>query len=341
MLQRLTLDIICAQAFAMDTDFQNKTDDVLFRSAETIFELEYKSKVMLFGLCFPELGIFAMAINFLKMFFANNGTIPPLTITSAVEEVIKQRRKDPSSRKPDLLQLLIDASAADTDETSQASNSSGTKGGDSTPIRRKRKHLTDLEIKSNALVVFLAGYETTSSALAFAFHFLVKHPEFQKRIQAEIDHLIKTEGELNYYTVTSLQQIERVLLETMRLYPPAANFVNRIAVTDVNYDDLYIPKGLQIDVPVYYMHHSPDYWPRPEVFDPDRFLPENRTENQTMSYFAFGIGPRNCIGARLVHISTKVIMAKILQKFTVLSTDTKYETNGAVATKLKVGTLVP
>ncbi|KAG8186469.1 hypothetical protein JTE90_009228 [Oedothorax gibbosus] len=307
ILQRLTLDLICAQAFAMNTDSLNNPSDPLLRSAKIIFDLPLASNVIFFGRCFPELSFFAMAYNFLSMFIRNEGNIPPLKITKVVEVLIKQRRKYSSMRKPDLLQLLIDASAPNEDQVEHANNK----------VVGEKLKLTDLEIQSNALVVFLAGYETTSSALAYFFHFLAKYPDLQKKIQAEIDQLMEKEGELNYYNVRNFQLIDRFLLETMRFHPPAVNFIWRVAATDVDYGDVFIPKGMEINVAVDYIHHSAEFFENPEEFDPDRFLNGNSTKNQSVNYWAFGVGPRMCIGTRLVHLTAKIVLAKILHKFTV------------------------
>ncbi|GBM07794.1 Cytochrome P450 3A41 [Araneus ventricosus] len=199
ILERLTLDIISAQAFAMNIDSLNDPDDPLLRSAKIIFDLPFSSKIVFFGRCFPELGILAMTINFLSMFIRNKGDIPPLKITKALDVIIKQRRSNLNLKKPDLLQWLIDAS--DVDSEKNKANENGDKPSKSSILGRKKQVLTDSEIKSNSLVVFLAGLETTSSSLAFAFYFLAKHPDFQKKIQDEIDLLIEKKLSELYITL--------------------------------------------------------------------------------------------------------------------------------------------
>ncbi|XP_055948321.1 cytochrome P450 3A6-like isoform X2 [Argiope bruennichi] len=221
ILQRLTLDIISAQAFAMNIDSLNDPDDPLLRSAKVIFDLPFSSKILFFGYIFPELGILAMAINFLSMFIRNKGNIPPLKITKALDIIIKQRRNNPNLKKPDLLQWLIDASDSEMDSQKSKLSRNGDKLSKPSVLRRKKQFLTDTEIKSNSLVVFLAGLETTSSSLAFAFYFLAKYPDFQKKIQEEIDLLLEKEDQLDYYNVGHFQPMERFLMESMRFYPPA------------------------------------------------------------------------------------------------------------------------
>ncbi|GIY54996.1 cytochrome P450 3A41 [Caerostris darwini] len=117
------------------------------------------------------------------MFIKNKGDIPPLKITKVLEVLIKQRRNNPGMKKPDLLQWLIEARASDDDLGTKDSYENGTTSSESSKFQRRRRTLNDTEIISNALVVFLAGFETTSSALAFVFHFLKKYPEQQRKFK--------------------------------------------------------------------------------------------------------------------------------------------------------------
>ncbi|XP_055948406.1 cytochrome P450 3A41-like [Argiope bruennichi] len=337
VLQRLTLDIISAQAFAMDVDSLENPDDPLLRSAKIVFDLPFASKIVFFGRCFPELSFFAMAANFLSMFIRNKGYIPPLKITQVLEVIIKERRNNPKLKSPDLLQWLMEASNFDTDLEKDNSNKKEESFSESSKLPRKRQTLNDVEVISNALVVFLAGFETTSSALAFSFYFLAKYPEYQQQIQKEIDFLIEQEGQLDYYNVSNFQLMERFFLEAMRFYPPAINFIIRLSVSDVDYGYVRIPKGMEINIPVEYIHHSEEFWEQPEEFNPDRFLPGSAAKRQSCSYMAFGTGPRSCIGQRLVNITSKIILAKILHKFTVEPAESHEQMKSVV----KVFTMVP
>ncbi|XP_022252069.1 cytochrome P450 3A19-like [Limulus polyphemus] len=83
----------------------------------------------------------------------------------------------------------------------------------------------------------------------------------------------------------------------------------------VKYGNVTIPEGIQIQVPVYHLHHSSEYWDNPEKFDPTRFSPENRSSINPMVYQAFGQGPRNCIGIRFAQMEAKLALAKLLYWF--------------------------
>ncbi|GFV80156.1 cytochrome P450 3A13 [Trichonephila clavipes] len=180
-------------------------------------------------------------------------------------------------------------------------------------------------------------YETTSSSLAYAFHFLAKYTDLQQKIHEEIDSLIEKEGHLDYYKMGNFQLTERFILETMRFYSPTMNFVSRICTANIDYGHVKIPKGMEILVPEHYIHYSEEFWEQPEEFNIDRYLTGSTSKKHPISYLAFGHGPRRCIGVRLVNITTKIIIARILQKYTV----ELVENHDKVNSVLRAFTIVP
>ncbi|XP_023238254.1 cytochrome P450 3A19-like [Centruroides sculpturatus] len=95
-------------------------------------------------------------------------------------------------------------------------------------------------------------------------------------------------------------------------------FVNREATENVQYENIFIPKGMSIQVPVYWLHRDPDNWENPEEFRPERFAPENGNKHNPLSWQPFGVGPRNCVGMRFAMMETKLVLARLLQKYRIL-----------------------
>ena len=87
--------------------------------------------------------------------------------------------------------------------------------------------------------------------------------------------------------------------------------------------DLTIPKGGMVFIPIHSIHRDPTIWPNPEKYDPDRFAPEVKRSRDPYLYLPFGTGPRNCIGLRFAQMEMKLMLARILKKYSLeLAADT-------------------
>ncbi|GFQ68032.1 cytochrome P450 3A41, partial [Trichonephila clavata] len=201
---------------------------------------------------------------------------------------------------------LTASGGTDNSETQSKSSSSNKL------IRRK----TDADISDNSFVFFIAAYETTSTALAFTTHLLLHYPEAQDKIRAEVQNLLDTEGELDYYSVNKLQYLDQVLHESLRMYPPVYLFISRECGEDVDLGKIKLKKGTAIQVPAYHIHRDPELWgPDADEFRPERFSPENKSKIHSMAFQAFGAGPRNCVGMRFAFMEAKLALARLLSKY--------------------------
>jgi cytochrome P450 len=89
---------------------------------------------------------------------------------------------------------------------------------------------------------------------------------------------------------------------------------------------LDVPKGTTLHIPIYAIHHDPQYYPNPNQFDPERFMPENKDRLVPYTYLPFGTGPRNCVGLRFALMNVKTAVANIIEKFKFVKThNTKTE----------------
>lgn len=105
-----------------------------------------------------------------------------------------------------------------------------------------------------------------------------------------------------------------VIDESLRLNPPVSRF-DREANKDFEFEGLKVKKGQVFEIPTYPLHHDPDIYPNPDVFDPERFSDENKKTRDSAAFIPFGIGPRSCIGMRFALIEIKLFLSSILLKY--------------------------
>jgi cytochrome P450 len=173
--------------------------------------------------------------------------------------------------------------------------------------------MSDVELRDEVITLFLAGHETTALLLAHTFYLLSKHPDIERRLEAEVASVLDGRPP-TADDVRALPYTERVLKEAMRLYPPAWT-TGREAGDDVEVGGYVIPKGAQILVSQWVVHRDPRWFPNPEGFDPDRFAPERAGDLPRFAYFPFGGGPRTCIGNHFALMEATLILALIVQRF--------------------------
>ncbi|GIY91175.1 cytochrome P450 4c3 [Caerostris darwini] len=111
-------------------------------------------------------------------------------------------------------------------------------------------------------------------------------------------------------------------VEAQRIYPPAP-FIARKLQEDIDVNGLKVPKDTTCMLVIYMLHRNPEAFPDPEVFDPDRFLPENCLKRHPFAYCPFSAGPRSCIGQKFAMLEEKVIITNILRSFKIRSLDAR------------------
>ena len=164
------------------------------------------------------------------------------------------------------------------------------------------------------------GFETSSSTMSFCLFELAKNPELQKKVQAEIDKVVKSNNQdvFSYEMYSDLKYLECCIDETLRKYP-IIPIVFREAARDykVPDTDITIPKGSPVFIPTMGFQRDPEIYENPLKFKPERFSNSSNGEGKSegVFYMPFGDGPRNCIGMRMGKLSTKVGLVVILSKY--------------------------
>ncbi|WP_242904384.1 cytochrome P450 [Actinomadura terrae] len=169
-------------------------------------------------------------------------------------------------------------------------------------------------IRDSVLMTMLAAHHTTGVAISWVLYTLAQHPDIAGRVAAELDNVLGDRAVPEYADLKKLKYLDRVLRETMRLYPPGP-YGAREATEDLTIGDYEIPAGTTIFYPFWAVHLNPRYWPDPHVFDPDRFTPEASAGRPQLAYIPFGIGPRSCEGAALAMVEAELVLAVLLKRF--------------------------
>jgi cytochrome P450 len=172
------------------------------------------------------------------------------------------------------------------------------------------------QLWDEAMTLLFAGHETTAIALSWTWWLLGTHPEVESRVHNELDGVLA--GRVpEFEDLPNLSYTRMVFLEAMRLYPPAWA-ISRRAIEDDEVGGYRIPAGTTVLISPYVTHRNPRYWENPEIFDPERFLPEHSASRPEFAYLPFGGGPRKCIGDHFAMTEGVLILATIAQRYRLL-----------------------
>jgi enediyne biosynthesis protein E7 len=209
------------------------------------------------------------------------------TLYTVVDELIDKRRQ--ASTENDLLTLLLQAQDEETGES-----------------------MTVSQVRDEVMTLMAAGHETTSNALCWTFLLLARHPDIESRLREEYSRVLGGRA-AQMEDLPQLPLTRMVLEESMRLYPPAWAFA-RQAIAEDEIGGYTIAKGAYVLMFPATTHRHPDFWERPDIFDPERFAPERAAGRHRFAYFPFGGGPRVCIGNQFALTEAQLILATVLSR---------------------------
>jgi cytochrome P450 len=207
-----------------------------------------------------------------------------------VHAAISQRRCEGVGERTDVLSGLLRAGAENADG------------------------LSDEEIRDQLITLLFAGHDTSSSTVALVLHELTRRPDLQERLRAERERVLQ--GELptaGHVDGKALPDLERVIDETLRHYPPVFLGARR-AMTDVSIEGVPIRRGSYVHIAYWATHHLPELYPDPHAFHPDRWTPQMRAALPRGAYTPFGGGSRICIGKRFGLTAVRTILTSLLRR---------------------------
>ncbi|HZU27109.1 MAG TPA: cytochrome P450 [Bryobacteraceae bacterium] len=181
--------------------------------------------------------------------------------------------------------------------------------------------MTDQQLRDEIMTLFIAGHETTAIALTWTWYLLSRNPECERRLHEEIDSVLRGRTPC-FDDLPNLRYTDMVISESLRLYPPAWS-VTRMAKDDCEIGGVHVPSGSVCIACQWVTHRDERFFPDPERFDPERWLPEARESRPRFSYFPFGGGARVCIGERFAWMEMMLAIAAIAQRWRLRQDDAR------------------
>ncbi|KAL3194379.1 hypothetical protein MRX96_046117 [Rhipicephalus microplus] len=284
-----TLDVIARCAFGTIINSHVETSNVFVENVNKLFSERRMSWRIAVAMLFPGL---------MKYFRFNTQNPANYEFFTNVCERIMKERRQAGKRHEDFLQLMMDAQegclASAEDSTEEPENEIFDVGCDTKLSSTKNnKRLSELEATAQCVIFFLSGQEAVSTTITFAAYHLALNPVIQEKLQKEVEECIAANA----------------ISETLRILPIASR-LERCGYEDYVLGDtgIKLPKGCTVYIPVYALHHDPEFFPDPESFKPERFSEENVGSIRPYTYLPFGAGPRNCIGNRFVILTIKLCL---------------------------------
>ncbi|XP_048734105.1 cytochrome P450 4F2-like isoform X2 [Ostrea edulis] len=286
-----TLDILLQCIFSMETDCQQRESDYV-KSVLKLGEIWSKRNRSLW--LFPD-------VIFYNTRWGREFKEHCAKVHKMAESIIKERQNeidqlDGMSERPylDFLDLLL-----------QAKDEDGNK-------------LTESEIRNEVDTFLFEGHDTTASSTSWLLHLLAQHQNHQQRVQQELDTIwhSKSTEYVQWNDLPNFEYLTMCLKESLRA-SSTVSIIQRLIPREITIDDKILPPNTLFTIAINSVHHNPAVWKNPSEYLPERFSHENSTNIDNFSYIPFSAGPRNCIGQHFALNEEKVILSRILRRFTV------------------------
>ena len=212
------------------------------------------------------------------------------TMDKALFSIMEKRESDGSDRY-DLLSVLL---------SEESENGGG-------------KAFSSKQIRDELITFYIAGQETTSNALCWAWYLISQNPEVEEKIAEEIETVLGDRLPV-YGDIGKLTYIQNTVKEALRMYPPAWT-VSRRAIEDYEVRGYWIPSGADIYMSQFVVHYDPRFYDEPNRFNPDRWMDMEKEDFPRFAFFPFGGGIRRCIGEPFAMMEAVLLIAVIASRW--------------------------
>ncbi|CAH2105992.1 unnamed protein product [Euphydryas editha] len=315
---RFANDVIASCAFGLKVNSHSDENNKFYEMGKTAATFKFR-QILLFFI----ISTFPALVNIFKLKLFSEST------KNFFIDLVMGTMKDREARqiiRPDMIHLLMEAKKGrlshddKNGKNTQQDTGFSTVEESSVGMKTVERVWSDNDLIAQAVLFFIAGFETVSTMMSFALYELAVNPEVQEKLSQEIkEHNAKNGGKLNFNSIQNMTYMDMVTSEALRLWPPVVA-LDRVCVKDYNIGkanpeapkDYIVKKGDLLSIPVWCFHRDPKIFPNPEKFDPERFSEENKQNINTIAYMPFGVGPRNCIGSRFALCEIKMLLYQIL-----------------------------
>ncbi|KAG8233347.1 hypothetical protein J437_LFUL010897 [Ladona fulva] len=324
IISRSTLDMICESAMGIKLDHADKAQQDYISAIYTLGDIVYYRSMrpwFMIDLLFKLSKKAAIQDKALKILHQFTGRVIKEKKNKYIQKKSQRNEENESlprkKRMKAFLDLLIELSV-------------------------DNNLLSEEEIREEVDTFMFEGHDTTSMAISWMLLVLANHPEiqarkhfyapkkffFQEKIFKEVndawDKRISgslEEGNESYVKFfNDMTYLDRCVKESLRLYP-SVPVISRKLTEDLQMGEYLIPADTIIHIHVNNIHRNPLVYSDPDVFDPDRFLPEAVNTRHPYAYIPFSAGPRNCIGQRFAMLEIKTVISSIVQNFHLIAVD--------------------
>lgn len=191
-----------------------------------------------------------------------------------------------------------------------------------------------LELIGEALLLVVAGSDTSSTAMAATFFYLLRNPRIFEKLKKEVREAFDDVEDITYSgtKLKDLVYLKACIEEAMRLSPPVPTLLDRkVLPGGAEIDGTFVPEGISVGVPIYTLHHNPEYFEKPNSYIPERWIEgsptsetgfkstvtESQVEKARSAWVPFSTGLRGCVGRSLAYMELTTALARVVYLFEV------------------------